>query len=384
MRTESPAPPRYGRASVADLLPSVLVGLGVEGHRDVLELGPLERVLVVVVDGLGWHGLHEHATLAPTLARHVSARLDAVFPTTTAASLSSIGTGRPPGLHGLVGYASALPGEDQPFNLLNWRIGKRGGGRDARDEVVPEEFQPDPTAFEQAVGAGVDTTVLLTPDFVASGLTRAALRGGRIVAVRGLEETMEAARAALAGPPPRLVYAYHGEVDQQGHRHGPASPQWREALAETEQLLSRTARTLPENTRLLVTADHGMLPAPEDEVVELADLPRLTEQVRVVAGEPRMRHLFTLPGRSAEEVAARWRDRLGDRATVLRRDDAIDHGLFGPEVAPRVRPLIGDVIVIARRGTLVHRDVDPDGGRLAGHHGGLDPAELEVPLIDLP
>lgn len=382
MTTELPPAPRYGEASVADLLPSVLTGLGVPGHADVLGLGPLERVVVLVVDGLGWSDLRTHGEVAPTLAEHATRRLDAVFPATTAASLSSIATGRPPGEHGLVGYATALRGEEQPFNLLHWRVGLQAGGRDVRDEIVPERFQPDATAFERAVAGGVATSVLLSPDFVDSGLTRAALRGGRIMVVEELSGALEAAAQAATGPAPRLVYAYHGAVDREGHHHGPGSPQWREALAATDEALAGAAGAMPPGTTVLVTADHGMVPAPASEVVELADRPALAEGVRVLAGEPRMRHVFTLPGRT-DDVADRWRDALGDRARVLQRAEAIERGLFGPVVLPRVRPLIGDVLAIARRGTLVHRDVDPRGGRLAGHHGALDRTEIEVPLIVL-
>ena len=39
-----------------------------------------------------------------------AAPLTAGFPATTATSLGSLGTGRPPGQHGMLGYQVAIPG----------------------------------------------------------------------------------------------------------------------------------------------------------------------------------------------------------------------------------------------------------------------------------
>ena len=52
--TPAPPPlPRYGEASLADLLPSLLAALDVPGVRNPLGVEPLRRVCLLVVDGLG-------------------------------------------------------------------------------------------------------------------------------------------------------------------------------------------------------------------------------------------------------------------------------------------------------------------------------------------
>src|SRR6266508_3597362 len=112
-----PAPPlpRYGEASLADLAPSLLAAL----------------------DVLGWELLLANRAWAPFLAAaaETAAPLTAGFPSTTASSLGSIGTGRPPAEHGLVGYTIALPGMERAFNCLRWTPYGLGGSRDLRDRV---------------------------------------------------------------------------------------------------------------------------------------------------------------------------------------------------------------------------------------------------------
>ena len=58
------------------------------------------------------------------------------MPSTTATSLTSLGTGLPPGAHGLVGFTSRVPGTGKLLNALFWDT-----------DVDPIEWQPHPTAF---------------------------------------------------------------------------------------------------------------------------------------------------------------------------------------------------------------------------------------------
>lgn len=365
---------------MAEVLPSALGALGVEGWDDLLGLGPCRAVVLLVVDGLGWRQLRAAEDDAPFLASAPGRTIDAVAPTTTVSGLASIGTGRPPGRHQLLGYTMAHPDHDQPFNPLTWRVGMRGGGADVRGEIVPEALQPEPTVLEQAQAAGVATTVLLHPTLLDTGLTRAALRGGQRVGVSGLAATLVAAAHHTTGPGPSLVYAHHGDVDQAGHVHGPFSDPWRQALRDVDAALASTVSRLPSDVVVLVTADHGMVEVPDGEVVEAAEHDVLLEGVRVFAGEPRLRQLACLPGASGD-VAARWHGIVGDRADIVSCDQAIEAGWFGPGVSARARELLGDVLVAMRRGTVVHGRVDPHGGRHRGQHGSLTDDEIEVPLL---
>lgn len=373
-------PPRYGERSLADLVPALVQRLT---SPDEPAPAPAEgltgdRVVVLVVDGLGSRQLARVPGLAPTLEALPGEPIDAAFPSTTVTSLASLGTGRPPSQHGLVGYAFALPGHTQPLNPLVWRVGLRGGGFDARTRVVPESLQPHETAFEQAAAAGVATTVVVKPEFPDSGLTRAALRGGERRTATGLEATLDVAVGAVVGADgPALAYAHHPEVDLAGHTAGACSDEWCDAVSDLDGALTRLQRSLPGGVTVVVTADHGMLSIDDADVLELAEHPSLLEGVRVLAGEPRVRHVALEDGADAAAVAARWRDVLGDRALVLQREQAMP--LFGPAPRPAAVDHIGDLVVLARRGTLVHQRVDPHGGRLAGHHGGPSPAERLVP-----
>ncbi|WP_418154397.1 alkaline phosphatase family protein [Actinoalloteichus caeruleus] len=378
-----PLVPGYRAGSLADVVPSLLAGLGLPGTSNDLGLPEATKICLLLVDGLGWELLRAHPTEAPFLTSLTTGRapLAAGFPATTATSIATIGTGVPPGEHGIVGYSLAVGRDDLVLNALGWH--RHGDGRpvDLRSQVVPEEFQPRRTVWERAEEAGVAVHMVAHRDQDGSGLTRAVLRGGRFHGTHALGDLTSGAVAALQAGGRVLCYAYHGDLDALGHLHGPGSDPWRHQLAHVDQLAAAVAGRLPADGMLVVTADHGMVSIGEDDRVDLDTEAPLREGVRMIGGEARVRHLHTEPGATADVLAA-WRERLGDRAWIVRRDQAVEADWFGPVVADHLRPRIGD-LVVAARGTLglTRSRAESRLSGFVGQHGSLTAEEQLVPLL---
>jgi hypothetical protein len=383
--TPVPPLPRYGEASLADLVPSLLAALDVPGFANPLGIEPLRRACLLVVDGLGWELLGANRRAAPFLhaAAERGAPLTAGFPATTATSLASIGTGRPPAEHGLVGYTIALPGMDRALNCLRWSSYGLGGAKDLRGRVVPERLQPEATAFERAAADGVEVTLAGAGEFAESGLTRAALRGGAYWRTFSLGDLAAGALRRLAAGRRSLVYAYHPDLDRTGHVRGVAGEPWRLELAQVDRLAAQITERLPADAALVVTGDHGMVDLRPEQRIDLADRPELAAGVRLLAGEARARHVHTARG-AAGDVLATWRGLLGHAMWVLPGEEAVAAGWFGPRVTDGVRARVGDVVAAAFGPVgVVQRQVDPTQARLTGHHGSMTAAEQLVPLLEL-
>lgn len=374
--------PRYGGGSLADVLPSVLAVLGVPGSVDLLGLRPalvgVRRVVVVLVDGLGRNLLPAAAPVAPTLAEVLAGRLGTlstittVFPSTTPTCLASFGTGAPPGAHGLVGFTVNVPGTREVLNHIEWT-----------SDPDPLRWQPLATQFERAVAAGVAATVVSRASFAGSGLTVSAYRGAHYQAAANAGELVARVSAALAGPAPSLVYAYHPDLDRAGHLFGVGSPQWLRVVSEVDGLLARLVDSLSPDAAMLVTADHGQLDIPPRSCFDLDADPRLRAGVRVVAGEPRVRYLHTEPG-AVPDVIATWRAVLGEAAWMASREEAVAAGWFGP-VSEAHLGRLGDVVVAChdRRAVLATKAESPLVSSLIAHHGSCTADEMLIPLIIL-
>jgi Type I phosphodiesterase / nucleotide pyrophosphatase len=376
--------PRYGEASLAEVVPSLLSAAGVPGFANLLGVETDPRVCLVVIDGLGWLQLEEYRDQAPFLASglEIGRALTAGFPSTTATSLASLGTGLPPGEHGLVGLTVRMAGRNRPMSLLRWEVSGGGMAGDLRDEVRPEEFQPSPTVLERAAQRGVRVTLVGPPENVGSGLTRAILRGGDYATATTLGELVEVTAEAVATSRGAPVFAYHPFLDTIGHIRGVGTDEWVSYLRQVSESLEALFARLPRGVVLAITSDHGMVNVEEASRVDLADEPGLMTGVSVVAGEPRARHIHVESGDALEGVRSRWAERLEGLGWVLSGSEAIDEGLFGPEVRDYVRPRIGD-LVVAARGTagVFHRQAEPVLAGLIGQHGSLTPAEQLVPFL---
>jgi hypothetical protein len=371
--------PRHGQPTLADLTPSLLTAQGVPGLRNRLSVPPARTICLLLIDGLGWQLLHEHADRAPFLIEALgnSAPLRAGFPSTTPVSVASIGTGLPAGGHGIVGFTFEVPGHPL-VNTLLWTT-QLGTRRDLREELVPEQAQPEPTLFERATAEGIAVSMAAPREHRGSGLTRAVLRGAKFVTCTALGDLVTTAADALRADGRRFCYAYHGDLDSLGHRYGPGSAPWREQLGFIDRLAASIAAALPRDGLLAITADHGMV-AMTDRV-DVKDHPELTEGVRLLGGESRMRHVYTEPG-AAQDVLARWRAVLGERAMPRSRDEAIAAGWFGASVAEHVRPRIGDVVVpMLGNSGVVQTTQGTNEANMIGQHGSLTAAEQQVPLI---
>jgi hypothetical protein len=364
-----PAVPEYGVSTLADLLPSIGAHLGVPGARDVLGLPDAHRYLLVLIDGLGWHQLKDYAEHAPYLAGLAERWITSGVPSTTATSITSIGTGLPPGGHGIAGYSFWYPPARTVLNTLRWPADLSG-----------LDVQPQLTYLERLAGAGVRTATIAPAHFAGSGLTTAALRGPAFLPVtdeRNQQRRVDLAVQAMAAGDRTLGYFYERQLDHAGHVHGLGSPEWLADLAAADELVTRLRSGLADDVRLVITGDHGMVNVPQANRLIVEDEPDLLADVGAFAGEGRRRQLLTA---RPVEVASRWRDRLGERAWVRTRPEAIEEGWFGA-VQPRLAGRFGDVLVAAADDGAVLSRTLPRELNLVGMHGSLTPAEMAVPLL---
>lgn len=366
-----PALPPYGEGTLPDLASSLLGSLCVPGAGNPLGLPEAPRACLLIVDGLGWELLRDHPAAAPflsELARN-GYPLSAGFPSTTVTSLASLGTGRPPGEHGMLGYQVAVPGTGRLLNGLRW---------DSR--VDPAVWQPGPTIYERAAAAGLAAVWVGRGAFATSGLTRAAIRGASYRAASSLGALVDQAGIALRAVDRGLVAVYVDSLDQTGHLFGCASDAWYFQLGHIDKLAEQLASVLPAGALLYVTADHGMVDIAPGSRVDADEIGDLRKDVALLGGEARARHVYTEPG-AAADVLTVWRELLGDRAWVVTREEAISNGWFGP-VAPGMAERIGDIVAAAAPGTaIVATKAEPMESGLVGMHGSLTPAEELVPLL---
>src|SRR5437879_12878658 len=117
-RAVDPVLPALDGASVAGIVPALF------GRVDDAWIPETARtadaVVLLVLDGLGWSAVQDHAHLMPRLTGMDGAAITTVTPSTTATALTSIATGLAPAQHGVVGYRMLVDGD--VLNVLRWTV----------------------------------------------------------------------------------------------------------------------------------------------------------------------------------------------------------------------------------------------------------------------
>ncbi|MFE1663395.1 alkaline phosphatase family protein [Microbacterium sp. P02] len=372
MTPSLPAEPPRAR-SLTEVLPQLLASLSASSEW----FAPADSAVVFVVDGLGARNLAGRAGharfLAPLSTKKDVART--VFPSTTAAALTSLLTGEWPGEHGIVGYRARVPGtDDVPNQLKGWET----------DGLSPTTWQRCTPIMEREAARGRPCFVVSRAEYLGSGFTEATLRGATFRVADDLIERVELAADAAAQHPGALVYLYAPELDSAGHRFGWESDEWGTTLELVDRAALALQASLPRGVGAVLTADHGMVDVPRHRQVLLSEGDALLEGVRLIGGEPRMLHLYAEAG-EASRVQDRWTAAESGRSWVFSRDEAIARGLFGRHVAEPVLGRIGDVMVAARAQVAYYDDrlLDKGSQRMIGQHGSLTDEERSVPMLRL-
>lgn len=322
-----------------------------------------DQVVLLALDGLGWDQLETRRRLVPTLAAMDGGPILTVAPSTTAAALSSLTLGCPPGEHGVVGYRINVRGD--VLNVLRWQT----PAGDARDVIPPDVIQGRP-AFR-----GKRPPVVTRAEFAGTGFTMAHLGDTRLHGWR-VPSTLVTEVRHLLGRGERFVYAYYDGVDKVAHEYG-LDDHYEAEIAAVDRLVADVLGILPTGAALVVTSDHGQVQV-GDAIVRIDE--EVMRHAALLSGEGRFRWLHARPGEATElEEAARRHH--GDRAWVRTRDQVVGEGWFGPTVSDAAASRFGDVVLAAIDPVAFEDPADTGPYRLQSRHGSLTSAEMRIPLL---
>lgn len=360
-----PRIPRYADGCVSGVVPALLGPHGTSTLPPWFPAGVrgARQVVLLVLDGLGWHQLRRYAHCAPTLAAMEGGAVTTVAPSTTVTALTSIATGLTPGEHGLIGYRIDMGGH--VVQMLRW--GDERG--DLRAVYPPATVQPTPPFL------GASVPVLSKAELEGSAFTEAHLRGSKPMGWRAPSSIPVTVRGLLAAGAP-FVYAYYDGVDKIAHERG-FGEYYEAELGAADRLVADVMEVLPKGAALVVTADHGQVMVGDATIVPDSALMRM---VTHQSGEGRFRWLHLRSG-THDDALALARERYGDVAWVVERDHVIEHGWFGPRVSDVARRRMGDVALVPFADVSFSDPLDSGPFVLQCRHGSLTPEEMDVPLL---
>ncbi|WP_265110567.1 alkaline phosphatase family protein [Halosolutus halophilus] len=382
--------PDYGKYCFARIPDTVRSVLGHAGEQplpaDVLAGldGEYDRVLVLLVDGFGlafWKRHRGRAVLDRLDERGIVSPLTTIYPSETAAALTTFHTGTLPASHGLLGWDVYDPADDAAYEAFTATV---KAGDDAVDHDLQDVFEGAPI-YPDFEAAGIDCRHVVPFPETYDGATCHSY--GPDESLDGFEPTLRNAFAAADDP--AFLFAYLPQIDTAAHAYGTHSDEYRETVDDVFATIDRAFSGLDADsagdTLVVLTADHGHVDTDAGRTVDLETIDGVVEALERhgdgepvrYAGSPRNVHLHLRDGR-VEDVRSILDDRLDAR--VFTQADVLDRSLFGG--GPRsetFRRRLGDLVIVHRDSGVWYGSDRPKLD-LVGMHGGLHPDEMLVPF----
>jgi hypothetical protein len=406
--------PNYGNGCFADLpalIRHCLTGESVDLPAAAQWGDYLRRydtVVLVLVDAFGWRFFERYADESPFLQHFIRhgkvLRWTSQFPSTTTAHITCLNTGLTPGQSGLFEWQFYEPALDAVIEPLTYTFAGEQNPETLRQAGVdPALIYPSPTYPQALRQAGTQPIVYQPREFNSTTYSTWMLRNAEVRGYRTVPEGAVNLRHEITeGQPgqPRYFFFYAGSVDTIGHYDGPLSPQF-EAEAETVLFVLQRALLEPllhsaTNTLLIFTADHGMVETDPQTTLYLNTNPLFAGIERLLRRDRKGKLLS--PGGSArdvflhindglvEEAQAFLAERLAGKAEVVTTRSLVEQGYFGPPpFAPQFLARLGDLVILPYAGESVWwYEKDRFEQKFYGHHGGLTPQEMKIPVGLLP
>jgi len=385
--------PRYDEGGFASLPGRVSSLLAGKEKYDAL--------ILFLIDGFGWR-FFEKFQDAPFLKDIASQgrveKLTAQFPSTTAAALTTLHSGMPVGEHGVFEWIYYEPTLDTVIAPLLFSLSGTGE-RDTLKSMgaKAKRLLPTTTHYHALQKQGVASTVFQHREYTPGTYSNVVMDGAVVRGYRDLPEALVTlASQVKKSNPPSYFVLYYEKIDSVSHDHGPVSPQTEAEiqifLLTMEKIFQKEMAQSGKRVLCLLTADHGQV---ETDPLTTLYLNRQAEflgvekflrknnkeELIVPAGSARDFFLYIQPG-LMEEAQAFLSTRLAGRAEVFKVADLMQQGYFGAQLSPKFCARAGDLVILPYAGESVWwYEKDRFEQRFRGHHGGLTPQEMEIPLL---
>ncbi len=371
--------PNYKDGSIVNLMSSILQAFGQPSRYSQLrllspnELKSAENVILILVDGLGFSSIKGTGSF---LEKFTRGKITTVFPSTTAACVTTFFTGVAPQQHALVGWHTYM--KELGEIVVPLRYATRYGYPILAN---PKDIFKTPSVFEKIKAR----TFMIHPQEIANSPFNHAFRGRakRIVyktlagLINQISKTAKTSRR-------KFIYAYWPAFDALSHIFGPESKQvhlhFRQLNEAIRLLIKKLAGT---NTIVIITADHGQVTTPKSQMICLNRHPRLMETLALpITGDARIAYCFVKASKK-QQFEKYIKKKLRHACTLMKSAELIRQGYFGlGRPSKKLEERIGDYALIMKENYIIKDFLLGEKEHFKiGNHGGTSSKEMEVPLI---
>lgn len=338
-----------------------------------------KNIILIVLDGMGTDMMERNLSPMSFLRRNFTENLTSVFPSTTAAAITSYYTGLSPNEHGWLGqslFFKEFCRTVDIFTNLDSYTKTPVASANAAEFVMPYE-----TIYRDIADSIIGD---VQPFTIANEKVNIAEKGNIHKTADTFERVCELIKMICMTNQNTFTYVQWNSPDDIAHKDGVTGEKTAAALKSINKQLEVLCKDLTD-TLVIVSADHGMKDITEE--IKINYIPDIMECLVIPPFvESRAAACFVKNDRRTDFERA-FHNHLGNDFILLSKNDILTKGILGGgRTHPKITDFIGDYMICAiadksvRYLTLNTKPKPPH----AANHGGLTEEEMTVPLIIIP
>jgi hypothetical protein len=378
--------PNYRDGSIVNLMSSIAKAYGSKpqyGELKILsakELKSSKNIVLLVFDGLGYEYIKKKGK-GTVFEKYLNGHITSVFPSTTAAAITTFYTGTAPQQHAYTGWFMLLKelgvvATILPFSPRYGRVPFSFEGYQKKD-VLSEK------AFTEKIN--VKSYLITSKEISKSDYTKATSKKSAIVAYKGMDDFFnKIAKTIKSGRNKKYIQGYSPDFDSISHEYGVQSKKAEKCFFAIEKGLAKLIKNIQgTNTTLIITADHGLLDSTKKTTIYVDDHPKLKECLTLpLCGDARVGYCYVHPDK-AKQFEKYVKTKLKKCCNLYKSKELVKKNYFGLfKEDKRLIDRIGDYTIIMKGNyCILDQILNKKRPYLIGHHSGLSKDEMLVPLV---
>lgn len=358
------------------------------------------KIVLFLVDGFGYKQWLKYSRKIDFLNRFtengVVAPITTVFPSTTAAALTTIHSGLTPQEHGLPEWWVYFDELDKIIKTLPFTpIEEKDGDKLLDSGVDPKILFDGKTIHEVLRESEIPSFTFIRDTYARSVYSKTVHKGSETIPFINSSDLFVNLQKKMAEiSKPAYFYVYWDSLDSIAHTYGPHTEQY---LAELngffyllqEEFIQKMEKSFADKISIFITADHGQVTVDPRQTIYLNQYPEVVDNFQVGPsgnkilpwGSVRDVFLYIKPEK-LNEVFEFLTKTFQGKATVMKIEKALEEGLFGKgNLHKKFRSRVGNILILPNgNSTIWYEHFKNDKFDLLGMHGGLSSEEMLVPF----
>lgn len=358
------------------------------------------KLILFLVDGFGYNLFKKEAIKYPFFRKIADEKLithiTTIFPSTTAACITTINSGLTPKEHGL-----------PEWNIYFQEV-------DAIVQPLPYKFIPTPyhtnnislpkdskmlfnniTVYELLKNGNIPSFYFIPKELKDSVYTKMVSKGATLIQYVSITDLfLELSKILQKTKGKAFFYVYWETIDTQEHVYGPRTKNVNAEIELFDYMIQKFINNLDnktcKDTAILITADHGQYPIKPEKTIYLNNFGEISKNFKrsrngipiPPSGNPRDIFLH-IADNKIDETLITLKNLFGNIADIIKLDHEMIERLFGKEKEhPEFANRLGNILILPKGGKSIWYEYTP-GKKVEyyGHHGGLTPDEMYIPFI---